>query len=304
MISVKPLLLSAAIATTSRRALNLNSAVAMSTSSTSQSCANGKSALIFMHGLGGELNFWFITSEIAAAEENYPPPPLPAAAAVASHTALRLTSGVVVSSGKWPLACRHDNQLPSIRKNLGEKNVHYVFPPAPTIGITINGGMEMPGWFDLFDWPIGISARDDRDGKLAAAQQIESTVEKLEREMGIPASRIVVGGFSQGGAVALLTAYHRRTKGKEPFAGCVCLSGWLTMKDELAVTPEVAKGTPLFWGHGQWDDKVLFEQQAHGVEKLRSLGVDVTDSSYPVGHSSHPKEVEAMAEFIESALTP
>ena len=87
--------------------------------------------------------------------------------------------------------------------------------------------LEMSGWFDLFDWPIGISAKDDRDGKLAAVQQIEKTVEKLEKEMGIPPSRVVVGGFSQGGAVALLAAYHRRQEGKAPFAGCVCLSGKL-----------------------------------------------------------------------------
>lgn len=182
--------------------------------------------------------------------------------------------------------------------------MHYVFPPAPTVGITINGGMEMPGWFDLFDWPIGVGAKDDREGKIAAAQQIERAVEKLESEMGIPPSRIVVGGFSQGGAVALLAAYHRRTEGKVPFAGCVCLSGWLTMKGDLKVTEEVAKSTPLFWGHGQWDDKVLFEQQEHGVGILREHGVDVTDLQFPMGHSSHPQEISEMAEFVEKVLFP
>ena len=98
--------------------------------------------------------------------------------------------------------------LPSIRPNLG-RDVHYIFPPAPTIGLTINGGMEMPGWFDLYDWPIGISAKDDREGKLAAVEQIEETIERLESELGIPPSRVVVGGFSQGAAIALLAAYHR-----------------------------------------------------------------------------------------------
>ena len=140
----------------------------------------------------------------------------------------------------------------------------------------------MPGWFDILDWPIGINARDDREGKIEAAKQIEKAVEKLEKDMGIPPSRIVVGGFSQGGAVALIAAYHRRNQGKAPFAGCVSLSGWLTLKDELVVTDEVKEATPLYWGHGQWDDKVLFEQQAHGVEKLRGLGVDVTDESFPM----------------------
>jgi lysophospholipase-2 len=155
---------------------------------------------------------------------------------------------------------------------------------------------------DLFDWPIGITAKDDKTGKHKAAQQIEEAVDKLERDMGIPPSRIVVGGFSQGGAVALLTAYHRRNEGKVPFAGCVCLSGWLTMKDDLQITEEVVQSTPLFWGHGQADDKVLYEQQPHGVQILRELGVDVTDAAYPMGHSSHPKEIEAMAEFLERVL--
>lgn len=115
---------------------------------------------------------------------------------------------------------------------------------------------------------------------------------------------MIVGGFSQGGAVALLTAYHRRTEGKIPFAGVVCLSGWLTLKDELKVTDEVAKSTPLFWGHGSYDDKVLFEQQAHGVKKLQEHGVDVTHESYPIGHSSDYDEIEAVAEFIEKRLFP
>lgn len=82
------------------------------------------------------------------------------------------------------------------------------------------------------------------------------TVERLEKEEGISPSRMIVGGFSQGGAVALLAAYHRRSENKVPFAGVVCLSGWLTLKDELKVTDEVAKSTPLFWAHGEYDDKV------------------------------------------------
>ena len=196
------------------------------------------------------------------------------------------------------------------------------------------------------DWPIGIKAKDDREGKIKAAIQIEEAVEKLEKEEGIPPSRVVVGGFSQGGAVALLAAYHRRVEGKTPFAGCLCLSGWLTLKDELKVTDEVKSKTPLFWGHGQWDDKVLFElvyfssslltflaffsflvaatdafffnlsslslstskvlfeQQAHGVEKLTELGVNIEHEAYPMGHQSHPKETEAMAAFIERVLFP
>jgi len=123
--------------------------------------------------------------------------------------------------------------------------------------------MEVSQSLHNSDWPIGIKAKDDREGKIKAAIKIEEAVEKLQKEEGIPPSRVVVGGFSQGGAVALLAAYHRRVEGKTPFAGCVCLSGWLTLKDELKVTDEVKSKTPLFWGHGQWDDKVLFSDIDH-----------------------------------------
>jgi len=222
--------------------------------STSAASCNGKSAVIFLHGLGD-------------------------------------------SPAGWSSL---EDTLPQLRPKL--QSINYVFPPAPTVGLTINGGMQMPGWFDLYDWPIGISAKDDREGKLAAVAQIEEAVEKLHREEGISPSRIVVGGFSQGGAVALLAAYHRRTEGKTPFAGCICLSGWLTLREELVVTEDVAKATPLIWGHGQFDDKVLFEQQANGVNLLREKGVDVADSSYPMGHQSDPKEIKAVAEFLERVL--
>lgn len=160
----------------------------------------------------------------------------------------------------------------------------------------------MPGWFDLYDWPIGISARDDPDGNMKAVEIVEQEVTKLEQKFGMERDRIVVGGFSQGGAIALLAAYHSSSGsgGKKAFAGCGALSAWLTLKDNLVTTSQ----TPLFWGHGQYDDKVLFEQQAHGVEWLRTkCGVsDIESSDYPMGHESHPEEIEAFASFLDRVL--
>ncbi|KAL3915182.1 MAG: hypothetical protein SGARI_008239 [Bacillariaceae sp.] len=157
----------------------------------------------------------------------------------------------------------------------------------------------MPGWFDLHDWPIAVGSHDDKDGLLRGVQQIEDEVEKLNAN-GIPSSKIVVGGFSQGGAVALLSCYRRS---KEPFAGCAALSAWLTLPDELKISDH-AKKSPLFWAHGRVDDKVLFEQQAFGVEKLQSQGVGVSDKAYNMGHSSHPDEMEDLADFVERTLFP
>jgi lysophospholipase-2 len=157
--------------------------------------------------------------------------------------------------------------------------------------------MQMPGWFDIYDWPIGVKARDDREGKLAAMAQIEKVVEKLESE-GVDKSRIVVGGFSQGGAIAILSAYRSNER---PYAGCVALSGWLTLKDDWEVS-EAVKSTPMYWGHGKYDDKVLFEQQEHGVELLRHKGITVTAKDYPVGHQADEEELRDFATFLDDLL--
>eukprot|EP00980_Cylindrotheca_fusiformis_P012676 scaffold3103_cov136-Cylindrotheca_fusiformis.AAC.14 len=186
--------------------------------------------------------------------------------------------------------------LPSFHSRLSE--IEYVFPAAPQIPITINGGMIMPGWFDLYDWPIGVGSKDDRDGLLGGVKTIEDHVEKLQKEHGIPRSRIVVGGFSQGGAVALLAAYRNTN---EAYAGCAGLSAWLTLPEALDVSQQ-AKQTPLFWGHGRLDDKVLFPQQKFGVDKLRQEGVNVEDKEYDMGHSSHPDEMKDFADFVDSCL--
>lgn len=190
------------------------------------------------------------------------------------------------------------SSLPQMKPRL--KDIAFVFPAAPTIGITINGGAEMPGWFDLYDWPIAVGSKDDREGLMAAVAQIETEVDKL-LEAGIPPSKIVLGGFSQGGAVSLLAAY-RRKEGEEAFAGCAGLSAWVTLPKELKVTEDAASKTPLFWGHGRMDDKVLFEQQAFGVEKLKAQGVSVTDKAYDMGHSSDPDEMAYLAKFVDEML--
>ena len=171
------------------------------------------------------------------------------------------------------------------------------------VGITVNGGEQMPGWFDVYDWPIGIDAKDDPKGLALSVKRVQQIVDQLREEEGIDPSRIILGGFSQGGAVALMAAYNRRKADAIPFAGCCVLSGWLPMKDYLEVSEVTASSTPLFWAHGQYDEKILFEQQILGVKKLESVGVDVTSLSYPVGHeSANFEEIEAMAEFIERVL--
>jgi predicted esterase len=179
-------------------------------------------------------------------------------------------------------------------------------------------GIEQ-GWFDLYDWPIEVGAKDDPVGLQRSVGQVQEEVARLGREEGIPPHKIVLGGFSQGGAVALLACYHPTMSagagamGHGPYAGCVGLSAWLTLPDQVAGESESGDATaaadddarlrtPLFWGHGTYDDKVLFEQQAFGVERLRRIGVDVTAREYPVDHSAHPGEMQDFAAFVDRAI--
>lgn len=193
-----------------------------------------------------------------------------------------------------------EDQLPSIEPSLSQ--LKYIFPPAPTISISINGGMKMPGWFDLYDWPIGIGIKDDHDGLSKAVDVVEECVDKLIKESNglLTRDRIAVGGFSQGGAVALRSAYH---SGKGPYGACVSLSGWITFSKVNENEEANVKDIPLFIGHGSYDDKVLFEQQNHAEITLNGEGVkDIESKSYNMGHSSHPQEMVDVAKFLKKVF--
>jgi len=194
-------------------------------------------------------------------------------------------------------------QLGSLKPSLKSSDISWVFPGAPTIPIAINGGARMPGWFDIYDWPIDTDAKDDRKQVLEGVETVRAAIKKLEAS-GVPAERIVVGGFSQGGAIALNTAYRHEST----LAAAVALSGWIPLKEDFgkdAPLPSAAAAkTPCFWGHGTIDDKVLFPHQAVGVAVLKAKGVTVADSQYSMGHGAHPDEMAALAAFLDGILFP
>lgn len=195
------------------------------------------------------------------------------------------------------------HQMAQLNPKLASPEITWDFPAAPVIPISVNGGATMPGWFDLYDWPIDVTAPDDPAGTMRAVETIRGAIAKLEAA-GVPTERIVVGGFSQGGAIALNTAYRHPAK----LGGCVALSGWLNMKDDFAegkeFPTEASKATPCLWGHGAMDDKVLFPHQKIGVDLLTARGVTVDASNYPMGHSAHPEELAKLAAFLAGILFP
>jgi predicted esterase len=170
----------------------------------------------------------------------------------------------------------------------------------------------MTGWFDLYDWPIDTAAPEDRPQVQQSAQRLQQEIQGVMREYNLSARQIVIGGFSQGGAIALVTAYHGAYGlSQERLGGCVNLSGWWPLnsnkeKEEVEEhhSTEPQQNVPLFWGHGRYDDKVLFEHQAYGVKYLKEhMGVkQIQAQHYPVGHSSDPNELRDLADFVDRVL--
>lgn len=180
-------------------------------------------------------------------------------------------------------------------------DVTWVFPEAPIASVTINAMAEMTSWFDIVDWPIGLGARDDPEGLSKSVALIEEEINKLE-SAGVARDKIVVGGFSQGGSVALSTVYRSSKK----LAGCVCLSGWLQVQDKFVsvVKSTPNEKTPLFWGHGMFDEIVLPQQQDRAVETIqKNTEIPVIHAKYRTGHSSHPVEIEELTRFLIDTWT-
>jgi lysophospholipase II len=217
--------------------------------------------------------------------------------------ALIFLHGLGESPAVWSMV---QNQLPLLQPRLSK--IKYIFPTAPIIPLSIYENMQTTGWFDLYEWPIKIGDPDDKINQLKAIQQIETIVQELEINDGLSRNQIVIGGFSQGGATALLSAYYAQTSSSSSssaFAGCVVLSGWLTLISDFQQQgiPKLQQQIPLFWGHGTSDDNVLYDQQNYGIDTLQKLGVQFIEHvSFDMGHESHPDEMKRFATFVDDVL--
>lgn len=174
-------------------------------------------------------------------------------------------------------------------------HVKYILPHAPNTPVSLNGGMRMPSWFDLYG--LDDTAADDKAGIDASVQRIERIIEASN----IPSERIVLAGFSQGGALALTTGLRSKKK----FAGIVALSTWLPMRQSY---PEKlgphARNTRVFFGHGSEDTLVQTSFGEASKEFLKALGLKTEWKTFPMGHTACPEELAKMAEFVGQLLPP
>lgn len=172
----------------------------------------------------------------------------------------------------------------------------FVFPHAPVIPISLNGGVKMPAWYDIHGLTFG--SPEDEAGIRAAAQSLFELMQK-EMARGIPANRIVLAGFSQGGAMALYTALRY----PHALAGVLALSTYLPLHHFLEKEASDAnKTTPIFMAHGDEDNVVAPALGEFSYECLKKLAYPVQFNRYPIGHSVCPQEIMDITQWLQQRL--
>jgi phospholipase/carboxylesterase len=178
----------------------------------------------------------------------------------------------------------------------GERALRFVFPHAPIRPVTLNGGFAMRAWYDLAD--LERRAPED-EGGIRASQAAVETLIRRENERGIASERIVLAGFSQGGALALFTG----TRYPHRLAGLMGLSCYLLLADKFAAERGRAnQATPVFLAHGLEDTTVAPILGEHARAWLESAGYPVEWHSYSMPHSVCPQEVADMAAWLRRVL--
>ncbi len=178
-----------------------------------------------------------------------------------------------------------------IRKNWPA--IRFVFPHAPLRAVTINNGVRMRAWYDIKSFDF--NQRADETGVRESMQQVEALIAR-ENERGIPASRIFLVGFSQGGAIALATGLRRESG----LAGVMALSTYLPMADTTAheITP-AGKNTPVFFAHGSGDPVIPVAIGKASYAALTQMGVKTQWQDYPMQHAVCAEEISDMANWLE-----
>lgn len=175
-------------------------------------------------------------------------------------------------------------------------HVKYIFPNAPTNPVTLNAGYKMPSWFDIMS--LNFSGKEDEKGIKDGAVQIRSIIEE-EAKLGIPSDRIVLGGFSQGGALALYTALTM----EKPLAGILALSSWLPLHKSFPQAVKGNKDVPILQCHGNGDPVVNIKFGEMTAAVLSSFASKHEFKEYPgLAHSSSPQEMRDVKEWTNTVL--
>lgn len=162
-------------------------------------------------------------------------------------------------------------------------SLRFVFPHAPVRPVTVNGGMQMRAWYDILSFDA--EGRADREGLLQSSARLDGLID-TEIERGIAAERIVLAGFSQGGAVAMHTALHT----KHNIAGLLALSTYMAFPDSAANAVS-RRDLPIFMAHGSLDPVLQLAWAQAARDKLIEVGYGVEWHEYRMAHAVCPQEI-------------
>lgn len=172
--------------------------------------------------------------------------------------------------------------------------IRFVFPNAPHMPVTINGGLVMPAWYDIRD--ADIPKREDEAGLRASQKAIEQLIHN-EQSQG--AQKIILAGFSQGCAMALQVGLRQSTK----LAGLLCLSGYVPLYQTVPTERHLANlNVPIFMAHGTLDPVVPFIRAQQSRDLLKTLGYDVDWHEYPMEHTMSIPEIDDIGAWFRRVL--
>jgi len=187
--------------------------------------------------------------------------------------------------------------VPIVRElELPHAPIRFVFPHAPMQPVTINNGMVMRAWYDVLG--ADLARREDARGVRASQALVEALIAR-EKERGTPARRIMLAGFSQGGAIALQTGLRH----PERLAGIMALSTYVPIAESLEVEAHAAnRDVPIFMAHGLHDPILPVVTARRSRELLQRLGHEVEWHEYPMPHSVAPQELDDIGAWLARTL--
>jgi len=175
-----------------------------------------------------------------------------------------------------------------------ELAIRFIFPHAPSIPVTVNGRFVMPAWFDILE--MEIDRQIDINGLMASAMEINGFIDR-EIERGIDSRRIIIAGFSQGGAVA----YQVVLSHKNTFGGLLAMSTYCATADTIEYS-ESNKKIPILIQHGEHDPIVPELLGRKATTQLIKKGYSVSYQSYPMEHSVCPKQIDDISKWLQTVL--
>ncbi|WP_104204985.1 alpha/beta hydrolase [Billgrantia saliphila] len=174
-------------------------------------------------------------------------------------------------------------------------DVRFILPHAPRLPVTINGGMVMPAWYDIHE--MSLDRRVDTAQLVASAERIQALVSE-QIELGIDSRRIILAGFSQGGAVA----YQAALSFDAPLGGLLALSTYFATADTITLA-DANSELPIEIHHGSYDPVVPESLGKAAHQRLKTLGYPVEYRSYPMAHAVCPQQIGDIAKWLNARLS-